>query len=138
MFKSLDNKSVYESVKLSFNFDFFSPLSRKDAASKLAKALGVKVMWSNKMAKAYESNEGQFKLEPTYSKGYKELSFSTKFLPYNEAVHLFLKAMNVIDEIGFTTDRCGVKTSILMNEKSLGLGTGLDKLNRLKYLISLN
>lgn len=138
MFKSLDNKSVYESVKLSFNFDFFSPLSRKDAASKLAKALGVKVMWSNKMAKAYESSEGQFKLEPTYSKGYKELSFSTKFLPYNEAVHLFLKAMNVIDEIGFTTDRCGVKTSILMNEKSLGLGTGLDKLNRLKYLISLN
>lgn len=138
MFKSLENMSIYESVKLSFNFDFFSPLSRKEAASKLAKALGVKILWSNKMTKAYESNEGHFKLEPTYSKGYKELSFSTKFLPYNEAVHLFLKAMNVIDEIGFTTDRCGVKTSILMNEKKLDLPIGLDKLNRLKYLISLN
>jgi hypothetical protein len=138
MFKSLDNKNIYESTKLSFNFNFFSPLSRKEAASKLAKALGVKVMWSNKMTKAYESSDGQFKLEPTYSKGYKELSFSTKFLPYQEGVHLFLKAMNVIDEIGFTNERCGVKTRIMMNEKSLGLGTGVDKLNRLKYLIGLN
>jgi hypothetical protein len=138
MFKSLDDKNIYESTKLSFNFDFFSPLSRKEAASKLAKALGVKIMWSNKLAKAYESNSGEFKLVPTYSKGYKELSFSTGFLPYHEAVHLFLKTMNVIDEIGFTTDRCGVKTSIVMNERKLGISTGMDKLNRLKYLVGLD
>lgn len=138
MFKSLDSKKVYDSVKLSFNFDFFSPLTRKEAAGRLARALGVKIMWSNKMTKAYESNDSGFKLVPTYSKGYKELSLSTGFLPYNEAVHLFLKAMNVIDEIGFTTDRCGVKTSILVNEKNLELNTGLDKMNRLKYLIGLD
>jgi len=138
MFKSLDSKNIYESTKLSFNFDFFSPLSRKETASKLAKALGVKVIWSNSMTKAYESSANQFKLEPTYSKGYKELSFSTKFLPYQEGIHLFLKAMNVIDEIGFTNERCGVKTSIMMNEKSLGTASGIDKLNRLKYLIGLN
>jgi hypothetical protein len=138
MFKSLDDKNIYESTKLSFNFDFFSPLNRKEAASKLAKALGVKIMWSNKLSKAYESNNSGFKLVPTYSKGYKELSFSTGFLPYHEAIHVFLKTMNVIDEMGVTNDRCGVKTSIIMNERSLGISTGMDKLNRLKYLIGLD
>lgn len=138
MFKSLDSKKVYDSVKLSFNFDFFSPLNRKEAAGRLARALGVKIMWSNKMTKAYESSDSGFRLTPTYSKGYRELSLSTGFLPYNEAIHFFLKAMNVIDEVGFTTDRCGVKTSILVNEKNLELSTGLDKMNRLKYLIGLD
>ena len=138
MFKSLDNKNIYESTKLSFNFDFFSPLNRKDVASKLAKALGVKVAWSNKISKVHESNAVGFKLVPTYSKGYKELSFSTGFLPYHEAIHIFLKTMNVVDEIGFTTDRCGVKTSIIMNERVLGIPTGMNKLNKLKYLIGLD
>jgi ribosome-associated toxin RatA of RatAB toxin-antitoxin module len=66
------------------------------------------------------------------------MQFSTGFLPYHEAVHMFLKTMNVIDSIGFTTNRCRVKTSIRLNESELDLSNKMDKLNRFKYLLSLN
>jgi len=51
---------------------------------------------------------------------------------------MYLKASNIIEAIGFTTDRCRVKTTIKLNENALQLPVGMQKLNRLKYLISLD
>jgi hypothetical protein len=51
---------------------------------------------------------------------------------------MFLKTMNIIESIGFTTDRCRVKTNIRLNEAELGLTVKMDKLNKFKYLLSLD
>ena len=138
MFKSLDKKSIYDNSQISFCFEFFSPMRKMDAAAKMARALGKKVKWFSEVQSSFKPTHETFKLAPTYSNGYKEMQLSTGFMPYQEAVHMYLKASNIIEAVGFTTDRCRVKTVIKLNERSLGLQVGLSGLNKLKYLISLN
>ena len=138
MFKSLDKKSIYDSSSISFCFEFFSPLRKMDAASKISRALGKKVKWFKEVKTDFAPTNEVFKLAPTYSNGYKEMQLSTGFMPYQDAVHMYLKVSNIIEAIGFTTERCRVTTTLKLNEKKLDIPYGLDKLNKLKYLISLD
>lgn len=138
MFKSLDKKNIYDNTQISFCFEFFSPMRKMDAAAKISRALGKKIRWFSEIKNDFKPTNETFKLAPTYSNGYKEMQLSTSLLPYQEAMHMYLKISNIIESIGFTTDRCRVKTTIRFNENRLGLLTGLTKLNKLKYLISLD
>jgi hypothetical protein len=138
MFKSLDKKNVYDNTQVSFCFEFFSPMRKMDAAAKIARALGKKVKWFSEVKNDFNATNETFKLAPTYSNGYKEMQLSTGLMPYQEAIHMYLKASNIIEAIGFTTDRCRVRTTIKLNENALQLPTSLTKLNKLKYLISLD
>lgn len=136
MFKSLSVKEIYDNSQVSFIFEFFTPLNKREAAARLARALGKKVKWFTEDSD-FEATFESFKLAPTYSNGYKESTLSTGFMPYQEAIHIFLKTMNVIDAIGYTTERCNVKTKIRLNESALQLNTKMDKLNRFKYLLGI-
>ncbi|CAB4175750.1 hypothetical protein UFOVP1247_311 [uncultured Caudovirales phage] len=138
MFKSLDKKSIYDNTQISFCFEFFSPMRKMDAAAKMARALGKNIKWFKEVKTSFQPTNEVFKLAPTYSNGYKEMQLSTGLMPYQEAIHMYLKVSNIIEAIGFTTERCRVKTTIKLNENALGLPLGLDKLNKLKYLISLD
>jgi hypothetical protein len=138
MFKSISSKDIYDNSTLSFTFEFFTPLNKREAAAKIARALGKGVKWFTDVETSFEPTYESFKLAPTYSNGYKESTLSTGFLPYQEAMHMFLKTMNIIDSIGSTTSRCSVKTKIRINERALGIPAGVDKLNKLKYLLGLN
>lgn len=138
MFKSLDKKDIYDNSSIGFCFEFFSPMRKMDAAAKISRALGKKVKWFNSINPKFEATNETFSLAPTYSNGYKEMRLSTGLLPYQEGLHMFLKISNVIEAIGFTTDRCRVKTTIKINETALGLPVRMDKLNRVKYLLGLN
>ena len=138
MFKSLDKKNIYDNSQISFCFEFFSPMRKMDAAAKISRALGKKVRWFSEVKSDFRPTNETFKLSPTYSNGYKEMQLSTGLLPYQEAIHMYLKVSNIIEAIGFTTERCRVRTSIKLNENALQLSTHVNKLNRLKYLISLD
>lgn len=138
MFKSLDKKNIYDNSQISFCFEFFSPMRKMDAAAKISRALGKKIRWFSEVKNDFNPTNETFKLSPTYSNGYKEMQLSTGMMSYQEAVHMYLKVSNIIEAIGFTTERCRVKTSIKLNENALQLPTHVTKLNRLKYLISLN
>jgi len=137
MFKSLSVKQIYDNSQISFVFEFFTPLNKREAAAKFARALGKKVKWFTDSSDFVPTSES-FKLAPTYLNGYKESTLSTGFMPYQEAIHIFLKTMNIIEAVGYTTDRCGVQTRIRLNETTLGLPVKLDKLNRFKYLLGIN
>ena len=138
MFKSLDKKSIYDNSQISFCFEFFSPMRKMDAAAKISRALGKKIKWFSEVKSDFNPTNETFKLAPTYSNGYKEMQLSTGLMPYQEAIHMYLKVSNIIESIGFTTERCRVQTTIKLNENALQLSTGVTKLNRLKYLISLD
>jgi hypothetical protein len=138
MFKSLDKKDIYDNASISFCFEFFSPMRKMDAAAKIARALGKKVKWFSDIDPKFSATNETFSLAPTYSNGYKEMRLSTGMLSYQEGLHMFLKISNVIEAIGFTTDRCKVTTKIKLNETALGLQVRMDKLNKVKYLLSLN
>jgi hypothetical protein len=113
-------------------------MRKMDAAAKISRALGKKIRWFSEVKNDFNPTNETFKLSPTYSNGYKEMQLSTGMMSYQEAVHMYLKVSNIIEAIGFTTERCRVKTSIKLNENALQLPTHVTKLNRLKYLISLN
>ena len=138
MFKSISSKEIYDNSSLSFVFEFFTPLNKREAAAKFARALGKNVKWFSDVESTFEPTYESFKIAPIYSNGYKEISLSTGFLPYQEAVHMFLKTMNLIDTVGHTTNRCSVKTRIRINESELNLPVKLDKLNKFKYLLGIN
>jgi hypothetical protein len=138
MFKSLDKKAIYDNTQIGFEFEFFSPMRKMDAAAKISRALGKKVKWFSEVNTDFKATNETFKLAPTYSNGYKEMNLSTGLLPYQEAIHMYLKVSNIIEAIGFTTDRCRVKTTLKLNERALQLPVGISKLNRFKYLISLD
>jgi hypothetical protein len=137
MFKSIESAHLYENSYLSFEFEFFSKLNKREAAAKLARALGKKVKWANDSIQVKPTLK-TFTLCPTYSNGYKENTLSTGFMPYHEAVHMFLKISNIIDSIGETNDRCSVKTRIRLDESTLLLSSPVNKLNKFKYLLTLN
>jgi len=138
MFKSLSTKEIYDNSSLAFTFEFFTPLNRRDVSSKLSKTLGKKIKWFNDIEATFEATYDTFRVSPRYSNGYKEMSLSTGFLPYQEAVHMLLKTMNLVEAIGYTTDRCSVTTKIRLNEDRLNLPTKINKLNKFKYLVGLN
>lgn len=138
MFKCIDKKELYDNSKVAFVFEFFSPLTKQEVASKFAKTLNKKVKWFGDINESFTPTESIFKLSPTYNKGYREVSLSTGFMDYSDAVNTYLKITHIIEAIGHTTDRCGVKTKIRLDEKRLDLPTRLDKLNKLKYLLTIN
>ena len=138
MFKSISSKKIYDNSSISFVFEFFTPLEKRIASAKFSKALGKKIKWFTDANSSYEATFETFKIAPIYSNGYKEISLSTGFLPYQDGIHMLLKIMNIIESIGHTTSRCSVTTKIRLNEKALDLPIKIDKLNKLKYLLGLD
>jgi hypothetical protein len=138
MFKSLSAKEIYDNSSLAFTFEFFTPLSKREAAAKLARGLGKKIKWFSEVDSGFEPTHEAFKIAPTYSNGYKEISISTGFLDYQEAIHMMLKTMHIIESIGYTTARCSVTTKIRLDSEQLGIPTRLSKLNKFKYLLGID
>jgi len=136
MYKSISKKALYDNASLSFVFEFHTDLDKRRASAKLARALGKKVKWFKEIDASFTPTFETFKVSPIYSNGYKEISLETGFLPYNEAMHMFLKASHVIESIGHTTERCQVLTKIRLDHEALKL-TPVSKLNKFKYLLGI-
>lgn len=138
MFKSITSTQIYDNTNLSFVFEFFTPMNKRELAAKISRALGKKVNWSTDLNYSFEPTYETFKLAPVYSNSYKESSLSTGFMPYREAVHMMLKVMNLIESIGYTTSRCSMLTKIRLNEEETGVSTKTHALNKFKYLLGLD
>lgn len=131
MFKALTSTQIYENSSLAFTFEFFTPVNKRELAAKMARALGKAVKWSTDLNYNFQPTYEAFKLAPVYSNSYKESSLSTGFMPYQEAVHMLLKIMNLIESVGYTTSRCSLDVKIRFNEET-------HKLNKFKYLLGLD
>lgn len=138
MYKDLNSRKLFDNVNLGFEFEFFSPLNRKELSEKLTKTLGRKVHWTNQYHSDIQVGDGEFKLEPDFSGGFKMHELITGVMPYNEAINTLFRVYNFIDENGFTSERTGLHINISFNETDLGLKEKLQHLNVFKYLIGLN
>jgi len=138
MYKDLNQKQLFDNVNLGFEFEFFSPMSREDLSKKMTAYLGKKVHWTNQYHSGMQVEEGEFKLEPDFSGGFKMNELITGIMPYNEAIHVLFKILNFISEHGFTTERTGIHINISLNESDLGLREKLQHLNVFKYILNLN
>lgn len=138
MYKDINKKLLYDNVELGFEFEFFSPLTRKELSEKLTKYLGKTVNWTNTYHGKSPVLPNTFKLEPDYSGGMRTNELITGVMPYNEAVHVLLKVFNFINENGFTNERTGLHINISFNETDLGLQEKLQNLNVFKYILNLD
>ena len=138
MYNDLSKSHIFENVKLGFEFEFFSPISRPELAKIFENSLGRSVVASNQYKSGIPVTESQFKLEADFSGGFKMHELVTAPLPYAEAVNVLFRAMNIIAEKGFTTDRCGLHINLSIDEKAAGLNVSLENLNTLKFILNLD
>ena len=138
MYTDLEKRNIFENVKLGFEFEFFSPVDRQRLAEIFERSLGRKVMWTNQYKSNIPVNETQFKLEADFSGGFKMHELVTAALPYSEAVNVLFRAMNLISENGFTTDRCGLHINMSFDTKALGMRQSFENLNMLKFILNLD
>lgn len=138
MYKDINKKTLFDNVELGFEFEFFSPLTRRELSEKLTKVLGKTVNWSNRYHSKMQVMPNMFKLEPDYSGGMKTNELITGVMPYNEAVHVLFKVFNFINEYGFTNERTGLHINLSFNEADLGLKDKLQNLNVFKYILNLD
>lgn len=138
MYIELDKSNVYNSSKLSFLFEFKSPIRRRDLASKLSKNLGKKVKWFKGVNENFSPTSEVFKLSNKYNEKSKTFILETGLSDYQDSIHVLLKSMNLINKLGYTDDRCEVKVNINLDGRMVESGTHISKLNRFKYLIGLD
>lgn len=138
MYNDLSKSHIFENVKLGFEFEFFSPIDRAQLAKIFEEALGRPVLPSDQYKSSIPVSESQFKLEADFSGGFKMHELVTAPLPYSEAVNVLFRAMNIIAENGFTTDRCGLHINLSIDEKAAGLKTTIENLNTLKFILNLD
>ena len=129
------DENIKES-KISFVFEFKSPVRRRDLASKLSKNLGKKIKWFKGVNESFKANDSMYKLSNKYSEFSKTYIFETGFMQYHDGIHCMLKTMNLIDYFGFTSDRCEMKVNIKVNEDTTN-SVKITNLNKFKYLIGL-
>jgi hypothetical protein len=138
MYNDLAKRHIFETAKLGFEFEFFSPIGRDILATTFESALGRKVVWTNSYKSDIPVTESQFKLEADFSGGFKMHELVTAPLPYSEAVNVLFRAMNVIAENGFTSDRCGLHINLSFDKQKSELPISLENLNTLKFILNLN
>lgn len=138
MYNDLAKRHIFETAKLGFEFEFFSPISRDTLAATFESALGRKVVSTNSYKSDIPVTESQFKLEADFSGGFKMHELVTAPLPYAEAVNVLFRAMNVIAETGFTSDRCGLHINLSFDKQKSELPISLENLNTLKFILNLN
>lgn len=138
MYNDLSKRHIFENTKLGFEFEFFSPIDRANLAAIFETALGRKVVWTNTYKSDIPVTESQFKLEADFSGGFKMHELITAPLPYSEAVNVLFRAMNVIAENGFTSDRCGLHINLSFDKQKTELPVTLENLNTLKFILNLD
>lgn len=138
MYKDLTKSDLFNNVNLGFEFEFFSPISRRELSEKLETYLNKKVAWTDEYRSDLPVSRDQFKLEADFSGGFKMNELITGVMPYSEAIHIMYKVMNFIDENGFTTDRTGLHINMSFNEFDMGLNEKLENLNVFKCILSLD
>lgn len=137
MYTDLSKKPIYDNTKIGFSADFFSPIKRERIASKLSEALRRRVLYSDVYKAGGDSTDKTFKLFPNFYGGFKMNTLETGLMPYNEGLNVILKAMNAIDEMGFTTQKCKMKIRVWHDATLIG-GLAMEHLNIPRFMLNLN
>ena len=136
MYTDLSKKQIYDNTMIGFTADFFSPLRRERIASKLTDALRRRVTHS----KAYKSGEAiteGVRIYPNFFGGFKMNTVESGPMPYNEGINVLLKAMNAIDEFGFTNKKCKMKIRIWQDGSQMNLPK-MEHLSITKFMLNIN
>jgi hypothetical protein len=134
----LNDYDCLKYARIGWEFEFYSkinyPLTLEVFNRELAQ-FGVKVWGFKQYHSSFEVDENNFKLEPDLSGGFNLCELVTGHTSYSTARMLFSKIMKVLQEISYTTDRCGLHINISFPQES---GKNLDNLNIIKMVLNMD
>lgn len=137
MAKSLSNDFFF-SVKVGFEFEFYSNLNRNEIALSLGKTIGKKILVFKKYHSKFIPTKDIFKLEPDYSGGSKMVEVITGPLPYFEALPILIKTLKWIDENGYTDKKCAFQFGISIDTSIYPEISSINQLNILKFILGFD
>jgi len=135
---SLLNNDFFYSVKLGFEFEFYSNQNRNDIAENLGKVLGKKVLVFGKYHSNFKPTDKIFKLEPDYSGGSKMVEFITGPLPYFEAIPILIRTLKWIGENGYTDKKCAFQFGVSFDTSIYPEIPKMTHLNILKFILGFD
>lgn len=135
---NLLNNDFFYSVKLGFEFEFYSNQNRNDIAENLGKVLGKKVLVFGKYHSKFKPSDKIFKLEPDYSGGSKMVEFITGPLPYFEAIPILIRALKWISENGYTDKKCAFQFGISFDTSIYPEIPKMTHMNILKFILGFD
>jgi len=130
MYKDVSKRAVFESSGVGLSFDFISPYSRQDLASKFAKVLRRRVSFGIDK----DVTLGEARLSPIYSGGFKMNRLRIGRMPYYEAQQIMMSAMDAIGQFGHTDEKCDMIMAV-----SVECNSGSTKdLDPMKFIMNFN
>lgn len=135
---NLLTNDFFYSVKLGFEFEFYSNLNRNEITYQLGKVLGKKILLFNKYHSKFTPTKDIFKLEPDYSGGSKMVELITGPLPYFESIVILIKTLKWIDENGYTDKKSAFQFGVSIDTSIYPDVPPISQLNVLKYILGFD
>lgn len=131
------DNTLYNNTFVAFSFDFFSLLSRKDIAKKIAKYLKFDAAYFGRYMSGGNIADKRFRVVRNDIGGEKMSQIQTPYFKYNEAINIAFKLFDLISIFGYTTSKCSATLYIKYNNNELNVRE-VNQINKLKLIIGVD
>ena len=121
---------ILQNTQIAFSLDFNTPLDRKKLAQKVSNITRRDVSYSDTYS-YHNINESNILVTRNDVGGRKMCKLQAPLMPYAEARLFMLECFDLIAYLGYTSNKCNVRTYVKFNTGELGI-TNVDKINRVK------
>jgi len=125
-------------ANIGFEFEFFTNMMKGRFAEIAGKELGKKIHVTDSYHSGIPIDRQNFKLEADYSGGSDMVELVTGPMPYQEAIPVLHKILNLIKEYGYTTDKCAFQFNVSFDLMRKDISTPLQHIDKLKFVLSLD
>lgn len=134
----LKSRNFFYSIKIGFEFEFYSNLNREEIALNLGKELGKKIIVFRKYHSNFKPTSEVFKLEPDYSGGSKMVELITGPIPYFEAIPVLIRVLKWINQYGYTDKKCAFQFGVSIDTSIYPEIPPISQLNILKFVLGFD
>jgi hypothetical protein len=132
----LNDYDCLKHAQIGWEFEFYSKINYPltiEAFNRSLSSMGIKVWGLN--SSDVELDEHNFKITSDLSGGFNMVELVTGHTNYTNARLIFSKIMKTLQEISYTTDRCGLHINISYPIES---GKTIDSLNIIKMILNID
>ncbi len=134
---NLDYRNILQSLRVGFEIEFYSKMSREEIAKILGPHIKKKIVASNAYHGKTSVTQHKFKVEADYSGGIYMHELVTGVMPYEEARMVLIRILNWVHKNGWTDERTSVQVNISF-DKNLKLAGSMESINRLKFVLGFD
>jgi len=135
---NIQEQKILNSLVIGFEFEIYSNLTRKEIAKSIGPVIKKKIIIGDVYHSETPLSNGEVKLEPDFSGGFKMTEIITSPMPYTEAIAVMTKVLGWIRDNGYTDEKCALHINISFDEFKIDLKNKLMFVNKLKYILGFD